>query len=93
MHYSASSESEAGYLNDLKSAPWFDKVRMHFSDQGNRADFNKIIPYYSKNDHLKKFMTSNPLFVSETAPASKALSIMNEKKITCLLVRATERTL
>ena len=31
-------------------------------------------------------MTSNPLFVSETAPASKALSIMNEKKITSLLV-------
>ena len=51
MHYSASSENEAGYLNDLKSAPWFDKVRMHFSDQGNRADFNKIIPNYSKNDH------------------------------------------
>ena len=51
MHYSASSESDAGYLNDLKSAPWFDKVCMHFSDQGNRADFNKIVPNYSENDH------------------------------------------
>ena len=31
-------------------------------------------------------MTSNPLFISESAPASKALSLMNEKKITSLLV-------
>ena len=31
-------------------------------------------------------MTANPLFVSESIPASKALSLMNEKKITSLLV-------
>ena len=31
-------------------------------------------------------MTPNPLFISETSPASKALSLMNEKKITSLLV-------
>ena len=31
-------------------------------------------------------MTLNPLFVTENTPASKALSIMNEKKITSLLV-------
>ena len=31
-------------------------------------------------------MTPNPLFISETAPASKALALMNEKKITSLLV-------
>ena len=31
-------------------------------------------------------MTKNPLTVNESMPASKALSIMNEKKITSLLV-------
>ena len=31
-------------------------------------------------------MTPNPLFISETSPASKALSLLNEKKITSLLV-------
>ena len=31
-------------------------------------------------------MTKNPLMVSQDTPASKALSIMNEKKITSLLV-------
>ena len=31
-------------------------------------------------------MTKNPLMVNENMPASKALAIMNEKKITSLLV-------
>jgi arabinose-5-phosphate isomerase len=50
------------------------------------GDTRRGIKYFSKDDHLKKFMTVNPLFVSETAPASKALALMNEKKITSLLV-------
>ena len=31
-------------------------------------------------------MTTNPLFISEDSPASKALSLMNDRKITSLLV-------
>ncbi len=54
------------------------------------GDARRGIKYYSKDDHLKKFMTTNPLFVSESAPASKALSLMNEKKITSLLVASEE---
>ena len=50
------------------------------------GDARRGIKYYSKNEHLKKFITTNPLFISEAAPASKALSLMNEKKITSLLV-------
>ena len=50
------------------------------------GDARRGIKYYSKDDYLKKFMTPNPLFVSELAPASKALSLMNEKKISSLLV-------
>jgi len=50
------------------------------------GDARRGIKYYSKNDQLKEFITLNPLFISETAPASKALALMNEKKITSLLV-------
>ena len=50
------------------------------------GDARRGIKYYSKDDHLKKFMTPNPLFISEASPASKALSLMNDKKITSLLV-------
>jgi reductive dehalogenase len=51
MHYSASSKSEAGYLNDLKNAPWFGKVHLHFSDQGQRAKFDTILPKHTKGLH------------------------------------------
>ena len=54
------------------------------------GDARRGIKYYSKNDDLKKFMTPNPLFISETSPASKALFLMNEKKITSLLVTSEE---
>jgi|TARA_B110000211_G_scaffold46339_1_gene49541 arabinose-5-phosphate isomerase len=54
------------------------------------GDTRRGIKFYSKNDHLKKFMTTNPLFISESAPASKALSLMNEKKITSLLVASEQ---
>ena len=54
------------------------------------GDARRGIKYYSKNDHLKKFMTPKPLFISETISASKALSVMNEKKITSLLVTSEQ---
>ena len=54
------------------------------------GDARRGIKYLSKDDNLKKFMTSNPLFISESAPASKALSVMNEKKITSLLVTSEQ---
>ncbi len=38
------------------------------------------------NKKLKSLITKNPLTVNENMPASKALGIMNEKKITSLLV-------
>ena len=50
------------------------------------GDARRGIKYYSKDDYLKKFMTTSPLFICENSPASKALSLMNEKKITSLLV-------
>ena len=50
------------------------------------GDARRGIKYFSKNEKISKFMTLNPLFISENSPASKALSMMNEKKITSLLV-------
>jgi arabinose-5-phosphate isomerase len=50
------------------------------------GDARRGIKHYSKDEHLKKFMTPDPLFISENSPASKAMSLMNDKKITSLLV-------
>ena len=50
------------------------------------GDLRREIKNYSNNKNLFKFMTKSPLTVNEDMPASKALSIMNDKKITSLLV-------
>jgi len=50
------------------------------------GDLRREMRFFSKNTNLQKFMTKNPLVVNHNMPASKALAIMNEKKITSLLV-------
>ena len=50
------------------------------------GDVRRSIKNLTKKDSIKKIMTSNPIFVSENTLASKALSIMNQKKITSLCV-------
>ena len=50
------------------------------------GDLRREMKSISKITNLEKIMTKNPLVVNENMPASKALTIMNEKKITSLLV-------
>jgi arabinose-5-phosphate isomerase len=50
------------------------------------GDLRRELKNYSSNQNLDKFMTKKPLVANENMPASKALAIMNEKKITSLLV-------
>ena len=52
------------------------------TDGDLRREMNKG----SKEKSLKKFIKKYPYVVNESMPASKALGIMNEKKITSLLV-------
>ena len=52
------------------------------------GDLRREIKFVSNKVNLEKFMTKKPLKVNESMPASKALSIMNDKKITSLLVVA-----
>ena len=50
------------------------------------GDLRRELKNYTNNKNLNKFMTKGPMVVNENMPASKALAIMNEKKITSLLV-------
>jgi len=49
------------------------------------GDLRRELKNYNKKN-LEDFATTNPLVVNENMPASKALAIMNEKKITSILV-------
>ena len=50
------------------------------------GDLRRELKNNSINKDLNKLMSNTPLVVNENMPASKALGIMNEKKITSLLV-------
>ena len=50
------------------------------------GDLRREMKFLSRKTQLKKLMTKNPTVVNENMPASKALAIMNEKKITSLLI-------
>ncbi|WP_264212337.1 2Fe-2S iron-sulfur cluster-binding protein [Leisingera thetidis] len=45
FRYSCSELAGAGFLEDLKRVPWADKVHLHFSDQGTRADLKEVLRY------------------------------------------------
>ena len=50
------------------------------------GDLRRELKNFSKNKNLNNFMSRNPLVVNENMPASKALAIMNERKITSVLI-------
>jgi len=50
------------------------------------GDCRRGLARYSKSDKVEKMATKNPLKIDEDTTAYKALSIMNQKKITSLVV-------
>ena len=60
--------------------------KRNLSRFSHRWGFKKRDEIFNKKSSLEKFMTKKPFLVNENMPASKALAIMNEKKITSLLV-------
>ena len=52
------------------------------------GDLRRVLDNSSKEKKLHKITRHFPLVINESTPASKALGIMNEKKITSLLVVA-----
>ncbi len=50
------------------------------------GDLRRELKNYSNSSKLEKFITNSPYIVNENMPATKALALMNEKKITSLLV-------
>ena len=43
MHYCCSQQANAGFLGDLAAVAWRDRVHLHFSDQGTRADLATLL--------------------------------------------------
>ncbi len=52
FHYSVKSRAVAGYLEDLAAMPWADRVTLHVSTEGTRADFAEILTGYVPGAHV-----------------------------------------
>ena len=52
LHYSASTREQAGFLNDLGQFPWSDRVYLHISDEGTRADLDQILSDHQQGQHV-----------------------------------------
>ncbi len=63
MHFSVSRREDAGYLDDIAAMPWKDKVTLHVSSEGTRADLDKVLADYQDGWHVytcgaDRYMTS-----------------------------------
>jgi reductive dehalogenase len=52
LHYAVKSRASAGYLADLAAVPWADRVVLHISDEGSRADLDAILTGYRPGWHV-----------------------------------------
>ncbi|MGB3406462.1 MAG: reductive dehalogenase, partial [Jannaschia sp.] len=52
LDYSIRSRAEAGFLEDLATVSWADRVRVHVADEGTRADFQTLLGGWSDGDHV-----------------------------------------
>ncbi|MEM9197879.1 MAG: reductive dehalogenase domain-containing protein, partial [Pseudomonadota bacterium] len=52
LHYSVPSRAAAGYLADLAQVPWSDRVHLHVSAEGSRADLDAIMASRRPGHHV-----------------------------------------
>jgi reductive dehalogenase len=70
LHYSAGSRRTAGFLADLATAPWADRVRLHVKDEGGRADLPSLLPPYAPGRHV--YTCGAPRFMDGVFDAATA---------------------
>jgi len=52
FHYSVGQRRAAGYLDYLATVPWRDRITLHVSDEGTRADLDAVLAGYQAGWHV-----------------------------------------
>ncbi|MEP1188449.1 MAG: 4Fe-4S double cluster binding domain-containing protein [Roseibium sp.] len=52
LHYSIRSRDGGGYLADLAAVPWADRVHLHVSAEGSRAELDTVLAGYRDGWHV-----------------------------------------
>ncbi len=69
LHYSAKSRASAGYLEDLERFEWKDRVYLHCSDDGTRADLDHVLGNYRDGVHV--YVCGPDRYMSAVAEAAQ----------------------
>ena len=78
LHYSLKTRAEAGYLDDLANMPWAEKVQVHVSDEGTRADLDALIPDYADGQHI--YTCGPDLYMSAVMEAAERKGFPDEAR-------------
>ena len=76
LHYSTPSRAEAAFEGDLTSFEWFDKVTLHVSDEGTRADLDLLLNSYQKGTQL--YTCGSDRYMSAVTAAAEAAGFPEE---------------
>ena len=52
LHYCARNRGDAGFLDDLASCAWANRVAFHFSAEGERANLTEILGNHASGSHV-----------------------------------------
>lgn len=63
VHYSGRTRASMGFLNDIGSFPWADKLQLHISDEETRVDLDALMGRFQSGWHVytcgaDRYMTS-----------------------------------
>jgi ferredoxin-NADP reductase len=70
LHYSASSREAAAFVADLDTAPWRERVRLHFKAEGRRAELTRLVPTYAPG--LQLYTCGSPRYMDAVFDAARA---------------------
>ncbi|MGE0565145.1 MAG: 2Fe-2S iron-sulfur cluster-binding protein [Pseudolabrys sp.] len=70
LHYSARRRASAPFMSEIATAPWHNRVRFHFKDEGARADFPSLLPSYVSGFHL--YTCGSPRYMEGLFAAAEA---------------------
>jgi reductive dehalogenase len=80
MHYSGRSRRKMGLLDEIAKASWADKVHLHVSDEGSRADMTQIMTNSQTSWHVytcgaEQYMASVIEAARKTGMSEQALHL------------------
>ncbi len=78
MHYAIKSRASGGYLEDLAHVPWADHVTVHVSDEGTRADLDRVLSGHPRGAHV--YTCGPEVFMSAVIAAAERQGIPEEAR-------------